>query len=169
LNPTGQSKSPTTRASNRGRATKKKENTQKAKMRSIKKRGASKNGGGTVKKHVQLTASTYPMESKAALFKSTEPIHTNSLGLKNFCQLQGRAALKGGPSILMSMSANRLHSEFGEGKKSFKAIATSLYQVEMLALLDAIWNPEEAEILFNTIKNRIPLINKEGIMLQECK
>lgn len=93
-----------------------------------------------------------------------------SLGIRELRQQDGRTALKWGPTTLILMAAERLHSKFGKGDKSFENIATLVYhsQVEILALAQTTCNSEDAEYLYYRIKGGLPLIIEEDIVLQQC-
>ena len=138
----------------------------KAKMKRINKGGTGKYRGAPLKYHVRLIVAERPTTSEAAIFKSIDNIHDNSLVIKNFRQQDDRQALRGGPTTLISMTADQIYSMFSEEEESFEKFATSIYQADTLTLLDAIRDPEVAETLYQKTEKNIPIKNEDTVILQ---
>ena len=88
-------------------------------------------------------------------------MYGNSLGIRNFRQQDKRQTLQGGPTTLTSMSEERIYSTFSEKGDSVEEITASIYQADTLALLEAIRDPEEAEILYQKSEKGIPIKNED--------
>ena len=68
---------------------------------------------------------------------------------------------------MISTAAEQIYFMFGGEEESFEKTATSIYQTETLALLEAIYNPEEAEKLYRKTEKGIPIKNEDTVILQE--
>jgi hypothetical protein len=61
-----------------------------------------------------------------------------------------------------------MYAMLGKEGENLSKIATSIYQAETPSLLEAIFDPEEAEVPYQKTEQDIPIKNEDTVILQEC-